>query len=597
MKKLLLLSALLIFACSSGGDSDNNDILNNQNLVDTWYTSFTSGVDLVYQTLKLEDQSTGSLRRVVVVDGEDTTVYYSDLVWSSSSTALTLTTSVDNNNETFNYVLSTNYEVSNDINTLTITGSDSSILVYTNVPRAGELDPDDSYATIDDLLGGLLASYNFLDTTYEIGFTSAMTDECYKGRDNGGQNSSEQNFNINSSNGYASGIWSSYYGAIGMANRVIGAGGSVERSEDPVEYDNIIGQAHAIRAFSHFQILTWFSTDYTDNDALAGLLLTSVTEDIYAQVPRSTNMEFYDQITLDLDTAEALITTDAGNKFLGLDAVNAIRARMHAYKGDYAAAKQYAATVLSNYEISNTTQFGQMFEDNDFTEVIFSLERAIADSYDGQGTAGGGWAGSLYAFVDATEQGGPFMEMSRSVFNILENNTSDVRYSRCLNVAESIIDSYHVNNDNFLNDDVLLVYKYPGGTQPLLNDLKVFRAAEMQLILAEAEADAGNFVQVGALINELRSKRGASSVVNPSTEQEAFGMILDERRLEFLFEGHRWIDLKRMGDRGGRALDRDSRECSFLAGCTLANTDYRFTLPIPVSETTANSAADQNPNY
>ena len=56
-------------------------------------------------------------------------------------------------------------------------------------------------------------------------------------------------------------------------------------------------------------------------------------------------------------------------------------------------------------------------------------------------------------------------------------------------------------------------------------------------------------------------------------------------------------DRKRMGDRGGRALDRDARECSFLAGCTLANSDYRFTLPIPVSELTANQAAQQNPNY
>jgi hypothetical protein len=475
---------------------------------------------------------------------------------------------------------------------LSVTSCDDAI----EITQPGRLGAENAFQSVGDLQGALLASYNFLDTTYEIGFTSAMTDECYKGRDNGGQNSSEQNFNINSSNGYASGIWRSYYGAIGMANRVIEAGGSVDRSEDPVGYDDAIGQAHAIRAFSHLQILTWFSTDFTNNDALAGLLLTSVTENIFAQIPRSTNEEFYEQITLDLNTAEALITSDIGNKFLGVDAINAIRARMHAYKGDYAAAKQYAETLLSTYVVSNQTQFVQMFEDNDFTEIIFSLERAVGDSYDGQGTAGGGWAGSLYAFIDATEQGGPFMEMSRSVFDILDG-TSDVRLERCLNEAESIIDSDHVSNDNFLNDDVLLVYKYPGGIQPLLNDLKVFRAAEMHLILAEAEADAGNFAQVGALINQLRSKRGASTLTNPGTELEAFGMILDERRLEFLFEGHRWIDLKRMGDRGGRTLDRDSRECSFLAGCTLPNTDYRFTLPIPVSERTANSAADQNPNY
>ena len=475
---------------------------------------------------------------------------------------------------------------------LSVTSCDDAI----EITQPGRLGAENAFQSVGDLQGGLLASYNFLDTTYEIGFTSAMTDECYKGRDNGGQNSSEQNFNINSSNGYASGMWSSYYGAIGMANRVIEAGDLVDRSEDPVAYDNIMGQAHAIRAFSHFQILTWFSTDYTDNDALAGLLLTSVTEDIFAQIPRSTNLEFYDQITQDLNAAEGLITSDAGNKFLGLDAINAIRARMHAYKGDYAAAKQYAEALLTSYSVSDQTQFVQMFEDNDFTEIIFSLERSIGDSYDGQGTAGGGWAGSLYAFVDASEQGGPFMEMSRSVYNIMAG-TSDVRLSRCLNVAESIIDSDYETNDNFLNDDVLLAYKYPGGTQPLLNDLKVFRAAEMHLIVAEAEADAGNFAQVGVLINQLRSLRGADALSAPTNDQDAFGMILDERRIEFLFEGHRWVDLKRMGDRGGRALDRDARECSFLSGCTLANSDYRFTLPIPVSELTANQAAQQNPNY
>ncbi|MGB2043273.1 MAG: RagB/SusD family nutrient uptake outer membrane protein, partial [Flavobacteriaceae bacterium] len=141
------------------------------------------------------------------------------------------------------------------------------------------------------------------------------------------------------------------------------------------------------------------------------------------------------------------------------------------------------------------------------------------------------------------------------------------------------------------------VYKYPGGVQPLLNDLKVFRAAEMHLILAEAAADSGNFTDAGVLVNQLRGLRGADALDAPTSVQEAFGQILDERRLEFLFEGHRWVDLKRLGDRAGRTLDRDARECSFLSGCSLTNSDYRFTLPIPVSELTANGAADQNPGY
>ena len=81
------------------------------------------------------------------------------------------------------------------------------------------------------------------------------------------------------------------------------------------------------------------------------------------------------------------------------------------------------------------------------------------------------------------------------------------------------------------------------------------------------------------------------------SQTEAFGAILDERRLELLYEGHRWVDLKRLGDRGNRFLDRDAKECENLAGCTLPNSDYRFTLPIPVDEISANSTVVQNSNY
>ncbi|MCK8482361.1 RagB/SusD family nutrient uptake outer membrane protein, partial [Psychroserpens algicola] len=195
---------------------------------------------------------------------------------------------------------------------------------------------------------GLLGAYNFLDVTNEIGFTAAITDESFRGRDNGGQNSNTQNFNINSNSGYVFGVWASNYGAIGMANRIIAAAETLERSEDPDLYDHVVGQAYAIRAFSHFQILTFFSTDYTNDSALAGILLTEPTSDIFADVPRATNGEFYDQITSDLNTAASLIngtdTDTSGVKFMGQDFITALRARMAAYRGQYAAADGFAAS-------------------------------------------------------------------------------------------------------------------------------------------------------------------------------------------------------------------------------------------------------------
>jgi len=467
-----------------------------------------------------------------------------------------------------------------------------------DIEQPGRLGADNAFKTIGDLRSGLLGAYNFLDTTNEIGFTAAFTDETFRGRDNGGQNQNGQNFNINASNGYAFNIWSSNYGAIAMSNAILDAAELIDGSDDLAEYNNILGLAYAIRAFSHFQILTYFSTDYTDDSALAGLLLTESTADIFAATPRSTNGEFYAQITSDLDTAASLITTYEGPTFMGQDFITALRARMAAYRGQYALADGYAQSLLASYPIADQSQYDAMFEDSDFTEVIFSLERAIGDSYDGQGTAGGGWAGSLFAFIDATIEGGPFMEMSRAVYNILEG-TPDVRLSRNLNMDDSLIDPDYETNDNFLNDDVLLIYKYPGGTQPLLNDLKVFRSSEMLLIRAEAAAEANDLDGAAGYIQQLRSARYGGPTPLPAygSKTDAFGGILDERRLEFLFEGHRWVDLKRLGDKGNRVMDRDARECSFLAGCTLSNSDYRFTLPIPTAEISANDGIVQNPGY
>ena len=270
------------------------------------------------------------------------------------------------------------------------------------IEQPGRLGAENAFQSVSDLRAGLLGAYNFLDTTNEIGLTAAMTDETFKGKDNGGQNNDEQNFNINSSNGYASGIWGSYYGAIGMANRVIQAAPSIDATEDQEDYDNVLGQAHAIRAFAHFQILTYFSPDYTDDSALAGILVTSPAEDIFEARPRATNGEFYTAISADLAMATDLINASEGVTFMGADFVTALKARIAAYRGQYVMADGYAASLLADYSIADQTEYAAMFEDADFTEVIFSLERSIGDSYDGQGLSGGGWAGSLFAFIDAS---------------------------------------------------------------------------------------------------------------------------------------------------------------------------------------------------
>jgi len=468
-----------------------------------------------------------------------------------------------------------------------------------DIEQPGTLGSENALKDVNDLRSALLGAYNFLDTTSDIGFNASFTDESYRGRDNGGQNLAIQNFNLNSSSIYATNIWITYYGAIGLTNRIILAAQTIDGSADQTEYNDVVGQAHAIRAFSFFQILTYFSTDYTDDNALAGILTTEPVTDVFANQIRATNGEFYAQITADLNLASSLISTNEGNTFMGQDFITALRARMATYREQYSIADGLAASLLTNYPIADQAQYTAMFDDTDNTEIIFKLERSIADSFDNQGLFGGGWAGSLFAFIDPSNGGGPFMEMSRSVYNLLEG-TNDVRLTRNLNVAESNFDATYASNNNFLNDDVLLIFKYPGSdSQPLMNDLKVFRASEMLLIRAEAAADNNDLAGAATFIKQLRDARYGTAQTAPTfaNQQEAFGGILDERRLELLFEGHRWVDLKRLGTKGNRTIDRDAKECSFLAGCSLPNDDFRFTLPIPISEITGNTIIQQNPNY
>ena len=128
------------------------------------------------------------------------------------------------------------------------------------------------------------------------------------------------------------------------------------------------------------------------------------------------------------------------------------------------------------------------------------------------------------------------------------------------------------------------------------------------MILAEAAADAGNFNgasnTTAAYIKQLRDARFGTDQPLPTfaNETEAFAAVLNERRIEFAFEAHRWHDLKRLGVRADQGILRDPLDCNILGvngACSLPATDHRFALPIPLAENIANPEIrdQQNPGY
>lgn len=471
-----------------------------------------------------------------------------------------------------------------------------------DIEQPGRLGAEEAFQTVADLQLGLFGAYDQFDTTPEIQFNAIFTDELSIGFDNGGQGLGDGSYGfiLNPSSDSSIALWNNYYAALNAVSRVIGAADLVTPEvEEQADFKNILGQAYALRAYAHFQLISYLSVDYTDSSSLGTIILDFVPT-IDQFLPRNTTGEVFTSILNDLDLADDLLTIASNPKLVSKDFITALRARIAAYRENYTAANNYATSLLAKYPLANRFEYVAMFDDANDTEVIFSLAREVNDNYDGQGITGsgfaGGWAGANFAFISSVLDGSPYFEMGRTLFNLMDPD--DIRFTVSVDETSIIDPDYLVNKDPAL--DILVISKYPGKNgRPLMNNLKVFRVSEMLLIKAEALADANDLTGVATLIKQLRDARFRTTQTLPvyTNQTEAFAAILDERRIELAFEGHRYKDLKRLGTRAGKNVDRDAIDCAVNGACSLAVTDHRFTMPVPLVELDANPNVQQNPGY
>ncbi|MBF6640478.1 RagB/SusD family nutrient uptake outer membrane protein [Flavobacterium sp. J49] len=488
----------------------------------------------------------------------------------------------------------------------------------TDIVQDGELGNNVTFRTVSDLSQFLNGSvYSSLGNTNEIMLSASFTDECGIGPNNGGQELQLHRFNLNQSTGYVSGLWIGHYTVINRANRLIEAAELVtpvvnDVIDETAEYNSIIAEARAIRAYSYFQLLTYFSTDLSDDSAL-GVMLFDYVPAIDEKLPRSTNGEVFALIESDLAFADDNLINRTGAsayKYASTNMINALRARMYLYRKNYTLAKQYAQAVLdtsglvltpatpyvaANFYNENTTSnpYRRIWADLSQGEVLFALSRPSGGSW-------GNIAGGFF-FNTTTATGGAFLDMGRNLFNELRQVSGDIRGLAFVDPT-SLINPAYLTADDRNTTDVLVIDKYPGKpTQPLRNDIKIFRLSEMYFILAEC-AVAENQLGIAAgyikNIRDARNRLGAQPLPSYADQQQAWADILKERRKEFCFEGFRYVDIKRLGVLANQSIDRNITDDLILTlPTTISNTDYRFTLPIPQDEIAGNPTIQQNPGY
>ncbi|PST82059.1 SusD family outer membrane lipoprotein NanU [Pedobacter yulinensis] len=159
----------------------------------------------------------------------------------------------------------------------------------------------------------------------------------------------------------------------------------------------------------------------------------------------------------------------------------------------------------------------------------------------------------------------------------------------------SIQAAYSLQGNGSYKIEGTFLKKYQGqqdaGLRKYTNDYPIYRYADLLLLLAEAKVILGE--SPAAEINEVRARAFGSAYnaqvqgfPNQPGDSDARNAILRERLYEFVGEGKRWYDLRRMGD-------------SFVfANTSLPATEsYKLLWPVDRATLTNNRALTQTEGY
>jgi hypothetical protein len=133
--------------------------------------------------------------------------------------------------------------------------------------------------------------------------------------------------------------------------------------------------------------------------------------------------------------------------------------------------------------------------------------------------------------------------------------------------------------------------------QNLFRDDYMFRLSETILLRAEAKQRSGDKSGAAADVNLLRNRARCAYLVTAADMDDNFGMILDERARELVYEEDRWNTLLRMG--GTIAVDR-IKKYSFYQETAQSTLTFNYNLwPIPQSviDINKNAVLEQNPGW
>lgn len=416
--------------------------------------------------------------------------------------------------------------------------------------------------------------YGGSDTGGMIDAGDVLADNVTPGQNGRGTRTTLHNWRYVAADGPLTGLYRQAYRIVYRANLIL------ENIEtfDGENKENITAEAKALRAFAHFNTVIFFGKIPTQSsDANSSLGIAYVTEaDANALPERLTVGETYAKIVEDLEDALAGINTSNPVGRLDKQGVATLLSRVYLYMGEYAKAANVANQVTMKPAARDN--FAGIWKDENTDGLLFYIPNEVGVLGIGVGVAYS--QGSLSALK-------PEYVVDYDFYNDFTND--DIRKEAYIAPAQNGPDNYNA----------IIKWFGRGTSFNGLVDLKVLRAAEAYLNKAEALYRlGGREAEARAALDEVRSRR-YTSFAGGETGQALLDAIKLERRLEFAFEGHRFLDLKRWGEPVERDGYGDLADGSGTPSDvqTLPAGSIKFQLPIDQTVIDVNPNIQQNPGY
>ena len=366
-------------------------------------------------------------------------------------------------------------------------------------------------------------------------------------------------------------FWFQRYHFVQTSNAIINNIAASSFDETP-QLNNILGQAHAYRAWAYWRLVTTFAKGYLIGNPSTDLGVPLILEQgvPYEGGPRATVDEVYAQIEADIDASIGYLTNaspSVDKSHISLDVAYGIKARIALSKGDWAEAAANAALARENYPLLDETGWASGFNSVDLSEVMWASRIIDTES---------NFFAAYFYYISFMFNGGECRGNNKIIDIELHNAIPDTDYRKkeWLPLAPNtnsaayngeggsyLTDPNYDDEASFNDAKAAIIAQYGAtpahNTHPYMNvkfkqsnpgtnnpdDVIYMRSSEMVLIEAEAKAMLNDISGAQDALDILGSARDNTfDKTAYATQQALMDQIKFQRRVELWGEGFGYHD-------------------------------------------------------